>query len=206
MIRLAAGDRLVLATHNAGKLREIAELLAPYGLDTVSAAELGASEPEETGTSFGENAELKATVAASASGLLALADDSGLEVAALGGSPGIYSARWAGEDGDFGVAMERIWHELRERSVPEPWEARFVCVLALALPDGSCDRYEGVVEGHCVWPPRGGRGFGYDPMFVPGDGEETFGEMEPSRKDSISHRRMAFDRFVARALAASAGD
>src|SRR6185312_9585 len=166
--RLEKGQRLVAATHNVGKVRELHDLLAPYALSVVSAGELGLPEPEETGATFQANADLKALAAAKGAGLPALADDSGLEVAALDGAPGIYSARWAGP------------------------ERNFTDVLSLAWPDGTADAFEGKVFGHLVWPPRGDKGFGYDPMFV-ADGETlTFGEMEPARKHAISHRARAF--------------
>jgi XTP/dITP diphosphohydrolase len=188
----------VAATHNAGKVAELRDLLAPYALSVLSAAELGLPEPEETGTTFTANAELKALAAAKAAGLPALADDSGLEVEALDGAPGIYSARWAGPARNFSVAMQALAGEVRERGVwgqqPGP-RANFTAVLCLAWPDGTADAFEGKVFGHLVWPPRGERGFGYDPMFV-ADGETlTFGEMEPARKHAISHRARAFALF-----------
>jgi XTP/dITP diphosphohydrolase len=196
--RLLRGARLVAATHNAGKARELRDLLAPHGLDVVSAGDLGLAEPEETGSTFAANAELKALAAARAAGLPALADDSGLEVHILDGAPGIYAARWAGPDRDFGRAMQRLADAVRERGGwtqrPGPG-ANFTAVLSLAWPDGSVESFEGKVFGHLVWPPRGGKGFGYDPMFV-ADGETlTFGEMEPARKHAISHRARAFALF-----------
>jgi len=199
--RLTHGTRLVAATHNAGKVRELNELLAPFGLDVVSAGELQLAEPEETGTTFKANAELKALAAATASGLPALADDSGIEVEALDGAPGIYAARWAGPSKDFGYAMQRVADEVRGRGrwpdaseAPGP-RANFVAVLCLAWPDGAVETFEGKVYGHLVWPPRGAKGFGYDPMFV-ADGETlTFGEMEPAAKHAISHRARAFALF-----------
>jgi XTP/dITP diphosphohydrolase len=202
MHRLPRGTRLVAATHNAGKVRELRDLLAPCGLDVVSAGELGLAEPEETGTTFKANAELKALAAAKATQLPSLADDSGLEVEALDGAPGIYAARWAGPDKDFDRAMQRVAGLLRESGgwpdaseAPRP-RANFVAVLCLAWPDGSTETFEGKVFGHLVWPPRGDKGFGYDPMFV-ADGESlTFGEMEPARKHAISHRARAFALFV----------
>jgi XTP/dITP diphosphohydrolase len=188
----------VAATHNAGKVRELRDLLAPYALSVVAAAELGLSEPEETGTTFKDNAELKALAAAQSSGLPALADDSGLEVHILDGAPGIFAARWAGPDRDFGAAMQRVADEVRERGgwAQEPGpRANFTAALCLAWPDGAAAAFEGKVYGHLVWPPRGSRGFGYDPMFV-ADGETlTFGEMEPTRKHAISHRAHAFAAF-----------
>jgi XTP/dITP diphosphohydrolase len=192
MARLFTGNRLVVASHNQGKVEEISALLVPFAIDAVSAGTLGLAEPEETGTSFEANAALKAKAAADASGLPAIADDSGLVVPALGGAPGIYSARWAGPAKDFGAAMQRVHRELgsRDRS------AIFVAVLALAWPDGGIELFRGEVPGSLVWPPRGERGFGYDPMFVPAGGSETFGEIEPSRKHKISHRAHAFARLV----------
>jgi XTP/dITP diphosphohydrolase len=199
--RLQPGARLLAATHNAGKVRELHDLLAPYGLDVVSAGDLGLAEPEETGATFRANAELKALAAAEATGLPSLADDSGLEVEALDGAPGIYAARWAGPTKDFGRAMQRVADLVRERSgwpeaaqAPEP-RANFVAVLCLAWPDGTVATFEGKTYGHLIWPPRGDKGFGYDPMFV-ADGESlTFGEMEPAAKHAISHRARAFALF-----------
>jgi len=192
MPRRFTGDRLVVASHNQGKVEEISALLAAFTIDAVSAGTLGLAEPEETGTSFEVNAALKAKAAADASGLPAIADDSGLVVPALGGAPGIYSARWAGASKDFGFAMKRVHAELggRDRSV------RFVAVLALAWPDGSLELFRGEAPGRLVWPPRGERGFGYDPMFVPIGGSQTFGEMEPAEKHKISHRACAFGKLV----------
>jgi XTP/dITP diphosphohydrolase len=192
-VRHLAGGRLVIASHNRGKLAEIAELLAPYAIETVSAAAFGISEPEETGASFEANAALKAHHSAFASGLPALSDDSGLVVPALGGAPGIYSARWAGLTRDFRAAMERVWRELGDRDPA----ARFVAVLALAWPDGHCACFRGEVAGRLVWPPRGARGFGYDPIFVPEGGRLTFGEMDPAEKHAQSHRARAFEKLVA---------
>jgi XTP/dITP diphosphohydrolase len=196
--RLQPNARLTVASHNAGKVREILELLAPFGLRIATAAELGLPEPAETGSSFVANAELKARAAAQAAGLPAFADDSGLEVTALGGAPGIYSARWAGADKDFGVAMQRVHDELVRRGAwqpPGPF-ANFTAALCLAWPDGEAAAFEGKVHGHLVWPPRGAKGFGYDPMFVPEGESLTFGEMEPDAKHAISHRARAFERFV----------
>ncbi|MCB1521658.1 MAG: RdgB/HAM1 family non-canonical purine NTP pyrophosphatase [Hyphomicrobiaceae bacterium] len=195
--RLAAGMRLVVASHNKGKVWEINQLIAPFGLEAVSAGALGLAEPEETETSFIGNARLKAVAAASASGLPALADDSGLEVEALGGAPGIFSARWAGPAKDFAVAMRKVAEEITQRdgwSAPGP-RANFTSAICLAWPDGTSREFEGKVHGHLVWPPRGGNGFGYDPMFV-ADGEAlTFGEMQPAEKYAISHRTRAFAAF-----------
>lgn len=192
------GDRLVLASHNPGKVREIADLVAPYGVGLVSAGELGLPEPEETEDSFAGNAALKARAAARESGLPALADDSGLVVAALDGQPGIYSARWAGPDKDFRVAMQRVEEELQKRAAAgnEDRSAHFVCALAVAWPDGEVAGFEGRVDGTLVWPPRGDRGFGYDPMFLPLGRSLTFGEMEPEQKHAMSHRARAFAKLV----------
>jgi XTP/dITP diphosphohydrolase len=190
------GGTLVIASHNPGKAREIAELLSPFGVDVLSAAEIGLREPEETGETFAENARLKARVAASIANLPALADDSGLSVDALDGAPGIYSARWAGPEKDFGVAMQKVEAEL-ERRETENRRAAFVCALCLAWPDGQTQIFEGRVEGNLVWPPRGTQGFGYDPMFVPDGYDITFGEMEPAAKHAISHRARAFAKLVA---------
>ncbi len=192
---LRRGARLVIASHNRGKVKEIADLLAPFGIEIVPAAELGLPEPDETGISFIDNARLKAVAAADASGLLALADDSGLEVAALGGEPGIHSARWAGEARDFGIAMARVNRELKAAGATN-LRANFVCVLALAAPHGSTETFEGKVFGTIAWPPRGSKGFGYDPIFVPDGYNETFGEMEPELKDAISHRARAFEKLM----------
>jgi XTP/dITP diphosphohydrolase len=208
--------RLVIASHNEGKVREIAALLGPYGIEPVSAAELDLPEPDEIGVSFAENADLKARQAADLSGLPALADDSGLCVDALEGRPGIHSARWAlsgdpsvppaagpgGVQGsrDFDFAMRRVQEEL-ERLDPEPSRAaHFVCALALCWPDGHCEWFEGRVDGCLVWPPRGDKGFGYDPMFEPAGRDITFGEMDPAEKHRISHRADAFRKLVAELL------
>lgn len=194
------GKTLVIATHNPGKLTEIEALLAPRGVSLVSAGELGLPEPEETGATFAANAVLKAQAAAQAAGLPALADDSGVAVAALGGQPGIHAARWAGPDKDFAAAMSRVEHELgeaREKTGQDDRRAAFICVLCLAWPGGETQCFEGRIEGSLVWPPRGGRGFGYDPMFMPEGYGETFGEMDPAMKHAISHRARAFEKFVA---------
>jgi len=194
--KLAAG-KLVIASHNEGKVREIRELLAPYGIEPVSAGSLGLPEPAETGTTFVANAELKARSAADLSGLPALADDSGLCVEALGGDPGIYSARWAGERKDFGLAMQLV-HENMERAGPEAGrDAHFVCALSLCWPDGHIESFEGRVDGRIVWPPRGSNGFGYDPIFQPLGHEISFGEMDPDSKHAMSHRADAFAKLVA---------
>jgi len=197
MKQLETGSRLVVASHNPGKVWEIKQLIAPYGLDAVSASDLGLAEPEETADSFVGNALLKARAAAEASGLPALADDSGLEIELLGGAPGIYSARWAGPGKDFGVAMQRVHDTLEEKGAWNglPPRANFISVLCLAWPSGEHRAFEGRVYGTLHWPPRGGNGFGYDPIFVP-DGERlTFGEMEPAAKYAISHRTRAFEAF-----------
>ena len=194
-----AGETLVIATHNPGKLREIAELIEPFGVNIVSAAELGLPEPEETGETFAANAALKARAAAEGSGHPALADDSGLAIEALGGAPGIHSARWAGPGKDFAAAMARVARELdaaARTSGAENRHAAFVCALCLAYPDGREQIFEGRIEGLLSWPPRGEKGFGYDPMFVAEGHEITFGEMEPVEKHKISHRARAFAMLV----------
>jgi XTP/dITP diphosphohydrolase len=192
MARPFTGDRLVIASHNPGKVEEISALLAPFAIDGVAAGALGIAEPEETGDSFEANAALKARAAADASGLPAIADDSGLVVPVLGGAPGIYSARWAGPAKDFRVAMQRVHRELGDRDR----SARFVAVLALAWPDGDLELFRGEVAGKLVWPPRGERGFGYDPIFVPEGGVATFGEIDPAQKHRVSHRARAFAKLV----------
>ncbi len=189
MPRQLDSGRLVLASHNPGKLREIAALVEPHGLSVVSAGKLGLPEPEETGATFAENAKLKALAAAIGAQLPALADDSGLAVTALDGAPGIYSARWAGPKKDFGEAMRRVERELGEA---EDRSAHFVCALCLAWPDGHCELFEGRIDGTLVFPPRGTRGFGYDPIFQAEGQNITFGEMDPDRKHAISHRARAF--------------
>lgn len=187
--------RLVVATHNKGKVKELIELLSPYGFELVSAGELNLPEPEETGTTFESNAELKALAAARAANLPALTDDSGLSVDALDGSPGIYSARWAGPEKDFYVAMSKVNKALEENKAADR-SARFVCALCVAWPDGHVETFRGEVVGEVVWPPRGDRGFGYDPMFVAKGEEITFGEMEPERKHEMSHRADAFRQLM----------
>ena len=199
-IRKLAPGKLVIASHNDGKVREIGELLAPYGIETVSAGALGLPEPEETGTTFVANAELKARQAADLSGLPALADDSGLCVEALGGEPGIFSARWAGENRDFNEAMRRVEHAIAASGDNPGRDAHFVCALALAWPDGHVEWFEGRVDGTLVWPPRGDKGFGYDAMFLPNGGDHTFGEIEPAAKHAISHRADAFRQLVSAVL------
>lgn len=195
--RKFTGDRLLVASHNAGKVREIGDLLRPLGVAAVSAAELGLPEPEETGLTFAANAELKALAAARAANLPALSDDSGLTVTALDGAPGIYSARWAETDDgrDFNRAMERVEQALAEVGATDR-SAAFVCALTLAWPDGHTETFVGRVEGQLVWPPRGLHGFGYDPMFVPDGYTETFGEMMPDDKHRISHRADAFRQLL----------
>lgn len=200
MSRRLAPGRLVLASHNAGKLREFGALLAPHGMELLSAGELGLAEPAETGTSFVENATIKALAAAGAAGLPALADDSGLAVAALGGAPGVYTADWAMRpDGtrDYAAAMARIAAE----DASARRRCAFIAVLVLAWPDGHTEAFEGRCEGHWVAPPRGTRGFGYDPMFVPDGAALTFGEMSPAEKARYSHRARAFAALAAGCLA-----
>lgn len=191
--RLRPGDRLVLATHNPGKVRELAALLAPHGVDVVAAGALGLPEPEEGAPDFAGNARLKAVAAATGSGLPALADDSGFAVAALGGAPGVLSARWAGPDKDFGPAMARVHHEMADSADHRAW---FMCALCLAWPDGGSATYLGRVDGSVVWPPRGLHGFGYDPMFIPRGGQQTFGEMDPAAKHATSHRARAMAQVL----------
>ncbi|MFT4027496.1 MAG: RdgB/HAM1 family non-canonical purine NTP pyrophosphatase [Novosphingobium sp.] len=198
------GQSLVIATHNAGKLKEIAALLAPYGIECISAGSLGLPEPEETGTTFIENALIKARAAAEAAGLPALADDSGLSVTALGGRPGVYTADWAerqrfeGEPGrDWYMAMGKVEGLLAEQGDDVDRHAWFSCVLAIAWPDGKAAVYEGRVDGMLTWPPRGTLGFGYDPVFVPQGHTQTFAEIDPAEKHRISHRADAFAKLVA---------
>ena len=196
----AIGPKLVIATHNEGKLREIRDLLAPMGIECVGAADLDLPEPEETGVTFVDNAELKARASADLSGLPALADDSGLSVDALHGRPGIYSARWGEDDTgtrDFGRAMQRVWTEVEAAGPDAGHDAHFVCALSLAWPDGEIESFEGKVYGTLVWPPRGANGFGYDPMFVAAGDTRTFGEIDPQEKHAISHRAAAFRKLVA---------
>jgi XTP/dITP diphosphohydrolase len=211
MRKLKAGDRLVIASHNPGKLKEFAELLAPFDIETISAGQLDLPEPEETGVTFEENAVLKARAAAEAAGLPALADDSGLEVEALDGAPGIYSARWGGPEKDFDAAMRRVHDEVVARA---GWSeadrrANFNATLALVWPDGEAHCFEGKVFGTLEWPPRGAGGFGYDPMFRPDGADKTFGEMTPDEKHGkddkwgdggLSHRSRACHAFVQAAV------
>ena len=193
MVRKLLPGTLIVASHNPGKVREIRDLLALFGIEPVSAGDAGLPEPEETETTFRGNAELKALAAARGSGLPALADDSGLSVHALGGDPGIYSARWAGPEKDFGLAMRKVHEALGDA---EDRSAHFTCALSLAWPDGHVETFEGHVHGTLVWPPRGDQGFGYDPMFVPEDHTISFGEMAPDAKHAMSHRARAFAQLV----------
>lgn len=195
--RLAPGTRLVIATHNPGKLREIADLLRPHGIETVSAGVLGLPEPPEDAPDFLGNARIKALAAAKGSGMAALADDSGFCVAALDGRPGIHSARWAGPAKDFAAAMARVNEELGDAADRRAW---FVAALCLAWPDGHTETFEGRVDGTVTWPPCGTRGFGYDPIFLPEGARETFGEMDPEVKHTLSHRARAFAKLVAACL------
>jgi len=193
--------RLVVASHNEGKVREIRDLLNPFGIDTLSAAELNLPEPDETEDSFAGNARLKALAAAKASGLPALSDDSGLAVDALGGAPGIYAARWAGlpkrEGGgrDFNMAMWHVHDQMQQKGGPKT--ARFICALCLGFPNGDSRIYEGKVEGEIIWPPRGDKGFGYDPVFQALGDKHTFAEIDPAAKHAKSHRADAFAKFMA---------
>jgi XTP/dITP diphosphohydrolase len=197
-LKLEPGTRLVVATHNPGKARELAEILENR-FQLVSAGELGLTEPDETETTFVGNALLKARAAAEASGLIALADDSGLSVAALDGSPGIYSARWAGPSKDFGMAMKKVEERLEEARASD-FSAWFTSALAVAWPGGPAVVVEGRVDGTLTFPPRGDRGFGYDPIFIPEGFDRTFGEMEPAAKDGMSHRARAFEKLKAALL------
>ncbi|MBF9029341.1 RdgB/HAM1 family non-canonical purine NTP pyrophosphatase [Rhodobacterales bacterium HKCCE3408] len=198
-MRRFTGDRLVIATHNRGKLEEIADLLGPHGIAVSSAADHGLPEPEETGTTFVENARIKAHAAAQATGLPALADDSGLEIDALGGAPGVYTADWAetGNGRDFVMAMTRAHDALEAAKAPEPRTGRFCCTLVLAWPDGHDEVFPGVMPGRIVWPMRGDQGHGYDPIFQPDGYDQTFGEMDRWAKNRISHRADAFRKFEA---------
>lgn len=210
--RLSAGDTLVIATHNGGKLREFAGLLAPFGLKVISVGDLGLPVPDETGTTFEENAAIKAHAAARASGFPALSDDSGLCVDALGGEPGVYSADWAAPDGDFARAMRNVEERLQQAGAvsPDKRSARFVAVLCLAFPDSTTRYYRGEIDGTMIWPPRGELGFGYDPAFLPEGHERSFGEMvaeekhgwSSGRTDALSHRARAFALFARSELGA----
>lgn len=192
--KLASGSRLVLASHNPGKLREIEALVRPHGIHVVSAGTLGLPEPVEDAPDFAGNARIKAKAAATASGLPALSDDSGFCVAALGGEPGVLSARWAGPAKDFSAAMAEVNRRLGDAADRRAW---FVAALCLAWPDGHTETFIGRVDGTAVWPPCGDKGFGYDPMFMPVGGTQTFGEMEPDAKHAISHRARAFAQVLA---------
>lgn len=202
MRKIEPGTTLVVASHNKGKVREINELVAPYDVTAVSAGELNLPEPEETGSTFAENAILKARAAADAANLVALSDDSGLSVDALDGAPGIYSARWAGPEKDFALAMRNLEEKLQAAgaTTPDRRTAHFVCALCLAWPNAQAEVFEGRVSGRLVWPPRGHNGFGYDPVFVPDGHTETFGEMDPDAKHAISHRANAFAKLIAAAF------
>ena len=194
-----AGTKLLVASHNAGKVREFADLLEPFKMDVVSASELDLPEPEETGSTFVENSLIKAQACCKGSNILSLADDSGLTVDALGGDPGIYSARWAGPGKDFNLAMEKVEKALQGRGATKLKDRRasFICVLSLVSPDGSQEVFEGKVDGTLVWPPRGTNGFGYDPVFQPDGFDNTFGEMDPVKKHAMSHRAKAFAKMLA---------
>ena len=208
---LETGGSLVVASHNPGKVREIGDLIAPFGFVALAAGELGLPEPEETGTTFEENARIKSLAAARHSGLPALSDDSGLVVDGLGGDPGVYSARWGGPDKDFARAMRLVEERLHEAGAvtPQARTARFVAVLSLAFPDGASEEFRGEVEGTIIWPPRGDNGFGYDPFFLPDGYDRTFGEMSAEEKhgwtgqgEGLSHRARAFARFARACLGA----
>ncbi|MBK5934026.1 dITPase [Rhodovulum imhoffii] len=197
-MRRFAGDRLLVATHNRGKLEEIAALLSPYGVSTISATEMNLPEPKETEATFLGNARIKAHAAARATGLPALADDSGIEIDALNGAPGVYTADWAttSQGRDFVMAMENTWARLEKVNAPEPRTARFCCTFVLAWPDGHDEVFEGQMPGRIVWPMRGEQGHGYDPIFQPEGYEITFGEMDRWEKNKISHRARAFEKLV----------
>lgn len=192
------GRRLVVASHNPGKLREIGDLLAAFDVTPVSAGDLGLPEPVEDGTTFIANAEIKALAAARGANMVALSDDSGFALKALDGAPGIFSARWAGPTKNFSLAMQKVEDELRKAGAvtPEQRRARFICALTLAWPDGHVESFEGTVEGTAIWPPRGDKGFGYDPVFQPDGYEVTFAEMEPAEKHALSHRADAFRQLI----------
>lgn len=198
MTRKFSGDTLVIASHNKGKIREIGELLAPFGVKVVSAGELGLEEPAETENTFAGNARIKAHYAAKKSGLPALSDDSGIMVDALDGAPGVYTADWAEtpKGRDFPMAMGKVWDMLQEMKAPEPRTAHFNATLCLAWPDGHDEIFEGQVFGRIVWPMRGDNGFGFDPIFLPDGKTETFGEMDPAEKHAMSHRAVAFKKLV----------
>ena len=198
-MRKLTEPKIVLASHNAGKLREIAELLIPYGIEVVSAGDLGMEEPEETESTFVGNARIKAHFAAKSSGLPALSDDSGIQVDGLDGAPGVYTADWAETPNgrDFPMAMTKVWSLLEERNAPEPRTARFCATLCIAWPDGHDETFEGTAEGRVSWPMRGELGFGFDPMFIPAGESETFGQMDPAKKHAMSHRADAFQKLKA---------
>lgn len=198
-MRRLTGNRLVLASHNPGKVREIGELLKPFAINVTSAADHGLAEPEETESTFVGNARIKAHFAAQGSGLPALSDDSGIEVDGLGGAPGVYTADWAETPSgrDFPMAMTKVWSMLEDRKTPEPRTARFCCTLCLAWPDGHDEVFDGRVEGRIVWPMRGELGFGFDPIFLPEGETETFGEMDQGKKHRMSHRADAFRKLIA---------
>lgn len=202
MSRKLTEKKIVLASHNKGKLREIAELVTPFGIEVVSAGELGLDEPEETEDNFAGNARIKAHAAAKGAGLPALSDDSGISVDALDGAPGVYTADWAETPTgrDFPMAMGKVWALLEEKSAPKPRQAQFRCTLCLAWPDGHDEIFEGVCPGSLTWPMRGDQGFGFDPIFIPDGETETFGEMDPARKHAMSHRADAFAKFTAACL------
>jgi XTP/dITP diphosphohydrolase len=194
-VKLPRGSQLIVASHNQGKVREIKALLGPHGIEPLSAAVLGLAEPEETGSTFIANAELKARAAADVGGHPALADDSGLWVDALGGDPGIYSARWAGPAKDFRLAMARVEKELLARNATD-FSARFICALSVAMPHGEIKSFEGEVHGRLTFPPRGTSGFGYDPIFIPDGWDQTFGEIDPQVKNAMGHRARAFEKLL----------
>ena len=199
--RLEPG-RLVIASHNEGKVKEIRALLAPFGIEPISAAELGLAEPPETEDSFAGNARIKAHAAAKGANMVALADDSGLTVDALGGAPGVHTADWAETPNgrDWMLAMRKVEDKLTALGPDTSRAAQFVCTLVLAWPDGHDDLFEGKVHGHLVWPPRGEQGFGYDPVFVPDGENQTFGEMDPAKKHGMSHRADAFAKLVSEVM------
>lgn len=195
MARQFTEDTLIVASHNQGKVLEIAALLAPYKMTVTSASACQLDEPVEDGDSYIANAAIKAKAAAITSGLPALSDDSGFEVMAIDGDPGLYSARWAGADKDFSVAMQHV-HDAITASCKTDTSCRFVCALALCWPDGEIVTTQGIIDGHYVWPPRGNRGFGYDPMFIPDGYEQSFGEVDPEWKHAVSHRAIAFQQLI----------
>ncbi|SLN11516.1 Non-canonical purine NTP pyrophosphatase [Aquimixticola soesokkakensis] len=197
-MRRFTGNKLVLASHNKGKLREISALLAPLGIEVISAGDLGLAEPEETESTYAGNARIKAHFAAKASGLPALSDDSGLSVDALDGTPGVFTADWAEtpQGRDFAMAMGKVWHKLEDAHAPAPRRAQFNCTLCVAWPDGHDEIFAGQVHGQLTWPMRGTLGFGFDPMFVPDGHSETFGEMDPAKKHAMSHRAVAFEKLM----------